>query len=54
VGATDYVWDFGDGVTSTLLIEVHAFWPPDTYHVTLRVSGPGGIDTDTVDVQVPC
>ncbi|GIK54865.1 MAG: PKD domain-containing protein [Chloroflexi bacterium] len=45
-GAYDSVlWDFGDGVTSTLTSPAHVYEMPGIYTVTLTVSGPGGSDT---------
>jgi PKD repeat protein len=41
------LWDFGDGVTSTLDSPTHTYTLPGTHTVTLTVSGPGGTDTAT-------
>jgi Zn-dependent metalloprotease/chitodextrinase len=37
-----YLWDFGDGGTSTLLNPVHTYQQYGTYTVTLTVTGCGG------------
>ncbi|RKY78582.1 hypothetical protein DRQ12_05790, partial [candidate division KSB1 bacterium] len=44
---TGWSWDFGDGETSTEQNPIHTYADPDTYTVSLRVSGPGGADTET-------
>jgi len=44
---TSWSWDFGDGQTSTEQNPVHTYAEPDTYTVSLTVSGPGGSDTET-------
>jgi PKD repeat protein len=43
---TSWLWDFGDGTTSTSRHPVHVF-RSGTYTVTLTASGPGGTDTLT-------
>ncbi|MES2629400.1 MAG: PKD domain-containing protein [Bacteroidota bacterium] len=40
--ADTYVWDFGDGSTSTNKDPVHTFYDAGTYSVTLRTTGFGG------------
>ncbi len=43
-----WLWDFGDGETSTLQNPAHTYDSlPGTYSVTLDVSGPGGTDSLT-------
>ena len=44
---TTSLWDFGDGVTSTVQSPSHVYTAPGIYTVTLVVSGPGGSDTET-------
>lgn len=51
--ATDYMWDFGDGATSTELDPTHTFPGEDTYTVTLTVSDKLGVtSTFTSDILV--
>jgi PKD repeat protein len=40
-----WVWDFGDGGTSTFQNPVHTYIASGVYPVSLTVSGPGGSDT---------
>ena len=47
---TSYVWDFGDGTTSTTASATHDYPVPGSYPVRLTVSGPGGSSTDTATV----
>ena len=49
INATSYLWDFGDGETSTLQDPVHAFLYGD-YTVTL-IAG-SGCDTDTIFIFI--
>ncbi|HNB51325.1 MAG TPA: PKD domain-containing protein [Anaerolineales bacterium] len=42
-----WLWDFGDGVTSTLQSPMYLYLLPGTYTVTLTVSGLGGLHTQT-------
>jgi len=46
-GAATYAWDFGDGITSTLVNPVHTYTGSGVYTVSLTVDGPGGSDTLT-------
>ena len=41
---TDSLWDFGDGVSSTLDSPTHVYWTSGIYTVALTVSGPAGSD----------
>ncbi len=53
--ATSYLWQFGDGGTSTLLDPTHAYAAPGLYNVMLivyRVNAPGNICVDTTVQQV--
>ena len=45
--AATYLWNFGDGETSTLMNPVHTYMNPGTYTVTLRVENTLGNDTKT-------
>ena len=38
LGATSWLWDFGDGTTSTLQDPLHIFQTPGNYNVTLTIS----------------
>jgi PKD repeat protein len=40
-----WLWDLGDGTTSTLPNLTHTYASPGVYTVTLTVSGPSGNDT---------
>lgn len=42
---TAWLWDFGDGSTSTQQNPTHTYDTPGTYTVTLTVTGPGGSDS---------
>ncbi len=41
-GATDWFWDFGDGITSSLINPTHIYSDPGIYDVTLTTSYLGG------------
>lgn len=50
-GALSHLWDFGDGVTSTLPDPVHTYAADGSYTVTLTVVDPvGGSDDATIPV----
>jgi PKD repeat protein len=42
---TSYAWTFGDGTTSTLQNPSHAYANAGVYTVSLKVTGPGGSNT---------
>jgi len=44
---TDYLWNFGDGQTSTELSPSHTYSSVGTYTVTFTATGPGGSDVET-------
>jgi PKD repeat protein len=44
---TDSLWQFGDGVTSTLQSPTHTYATVGAYTVTLSIEGPGGEATQT-------
>jgi PKD repeat protein len=45
VRAESYLWNFGDGTTSTTPSPTKIYTAPGTYHVVLAATGPGGVDT---------
>lgn len=55
-GPTAWLWDFGDGVTSTVQHPTHAYTATGTYSVTLTVSNGCGASsvTGTVNVITGC
>ena len=50
--ATSFSWDFDDGNSSNLADPQHVFTAPGVYGVVLTVTGPGGSDTETVQISV--
>ena len=50
---TGFVWDFGDGVTSSAQYNpVYTYGAPGTYTATLTVSGPGGASSASQQIVV--
>ncbi len=47
-----YSWDFGDGITSPLLVASHTFDEPGNYTVTFTISNDGSSDVSTRMVRV--
>lgn len=47
IEATSFRWNFGDGITSTLLSPTHTYTKTGVYTVTLNASGPAGNATAT-------
>lgn len=45
--AESWLWDFGDGFTSTIQNPVHIYREPGVYAVTLTVTNAKGTDTET-------
>jgi len=45
--ATTYLWDFGDGGTSTQTAPSYTYFSPGIFTVTLTATGPGGQDVQT-------
>ncbi|GJM31880.1 MAG: hypothetical protein DHS20C18_08810 [Saprospiraceae bacterium] len=54
VGATSWMWTFGDGTTSTEENPTHTFASPDIYQVCLTVSGICGSGQICKDINVSC
>lgn len=50
--ATSYLWDFGDGLTSTLSNPVHIYTLGGTYTVKLTATGSGGNGTKSSTLTV--
>jgi PKD repeat protein/subtilisin-like proprotein convertase family protein len=48
----EYLWDFGDGVTSTLESPTHLYAADGTYAVTLTVTSAWGTDSFTAQFEV--
>ena len=46
-GPTAWLWDFGDGNTSTVQNPIHTYTTPGTYTVSLTVTRAGASDTET-------
>ena len=49
---TQYNWDFEDGTTATQQNPTHTFNDPGVYTVIETVTGPGGSDTTTMNIDV--
>lgn len=49
---TASLWEFGDGITSTLESPTHTYPTAGAYTVTLTVSGLGGLDTEVKDSYI--
>lgn len=45
-GGTEYLWDFGDGTTSTQSSPFHVYADTGTYYVTLTVTDSAGVCVD--------
>ncbi|MBN1811580.1 MAG: PKD domain-containing protein, partial [Anaerolineae bacterium] len=45
IGADNYLWDFGDGTTSSIGSPVHVYTATGIYTVALTATGLGGMDT---------
>ncbi len=49
---TDWLWDFGNGITSTLSDPAHTYAQSGVYAITLTVKGPDGTDSKKRQVIV--
>ncbi len=49
---TDYVWDFGDGITSTLVSPTHLYTDFGTFTVVLSACNDAGCSEFSADVEV--
>ncbi|MFC1893907.1 PQQ-binding-like beta-propeller repeat protein, partial [Chloroflexota bacterium] len=49
---TEWLWDFGDGESSTSRSPSHTYQQGGTYQVCLTVTGPGGSDTHCLTAQI--
>ncbi len=49
---TDYLWQFGDGTTSSEANPSHVYPGPGTYTVTLQATGSCGVQTKSLDVTI--
>jgi len=49
---TSWLWNFGDGITSTDPNPTHTYDSPRTYKAKLTVYGPGGAGSKTVSITV--
>jgi PKD repeat protein len=50
--ATSYLWNFGDGFTSTEFNPSHIYNFNGTYVLRLKVTGPGGVDSVCKNITV--
>lgn len=51
---TSYIWDFGDGQTSTQISPVHVFRGPGTHHITCYASYQNSSQTGrSISIWVP-
>ncbi len=49
IGTTSWLWDFGDGTTSTLQNPSHTYTTPGIYTVSLTSTGAGGACTQVIN-----
>lgn len=52
LNGTSYLWDFGDGTTSTLENPTHTYPGPGTYFVTFTVTNQCGTDVVTMWIGI--
>jgi PKD repeat protein/rhodanese-related sulfurtransferase len=49
---SSYLWDFGNGVTSSETAPVNTFELVGTYDVTLNIEGPGGLASGGISIEI--
>ena len=49
---SSWFWDFGDSATSHEQHPAHTYTSPDTFTVSLTVTGPGGVDMETKNAYI--
>ena len=47
-----WIWQFGDGFSSSLQNPIHTYSDPGTFEALLTISGPGGLDSSTTTIVV--
>jgi len=52
MNATSYIWDFGDGSSSTLVNPVHIYITKGLYAVKLTANGNGGTNSISKNIQI--
>lgn len=52
INGSSYVWDFGDGGSSTLLSPTYTYSKGGTYTVRLTVNGQGGTNTSSQSITI--
>lgn len=52
LGNGTYLWNFGDGDTSSLENPIHTYATDGTYSVSLTITGECGTDTTMIDVDI--
>jgi PKD repeat protein len=50
--ATSYLWDFGDGSTSTDENSTHSYTTAGTFTISLSVTGDGGTNTSSINITI--
>ena len=50
--ADTYLWNFGDGNTSTSFSPTHTYYESGVFTVTLKATGPGGESTRTRSISI--
>jgi len=50
----EWLWDFGDGITSTLAAPTHTYGADGGYTVTLQVANCAGMDERSFALEINC